>query len=597
MKILGLILLFAVGAQARELKETRESYVFTAWDRLPKYISFCLQDSSCALDAEQKSLLTKIQASIAQEKDLIITTEQEQPGLFSSVGTHLFAVTGDKVGSQIYINRAELMNVDYPTAIALLVHELGHHQGVKDTDDRVLDILGAKVKQYIFNRMEKVTLVSINQAHIGQYTLNSPDPKYNEQYGSEALLYDDTGIYDEAATLNRWMRCPLGNEVKGGLILSQLRESGLTDWQTPSHKQAAVLEYTLKLHCVGPQEDSYTWMRIRQAVPMVLPEGTVPREDWWKTVRAQTGDGIDIMGYATGVGPDLQDNRSGAPLEIQQLQLSQTQIANGETLKVSARVRTPMNLPIEACSGLLSSKAFLHTPTNNRYKFDFNSCELKDIGGGIYDLSLSYTFPKVTESREYFLDSLRLHVKGKELMFVGVPDQAATITLKSSQTPKPLKLVDANLVYRDASGKPTILAPTMNPYDGKIWTVPTNSIFGITLYIQSESDLNPESKIIGNYDWMMGTQARQDAMESYAVSTGEPGGPKWNFPFGGSTVIQKAPDGSGLIAFQLALRPNTIAVGNRESHLLKAVRYDTLWLINENLQELYRELNFEIQAK
>lgn len=589
---LASLLLSTQAFAAPQTEDSRSSYFTTAWAGLPQYISFCQKDPACGLDSVQNELLVKILAHIAKEKPLIFTTEAEHPGLFSGAGVHRIAVTGDTVGSQIYINLNEIQGVDYGSVIAILTHELGHHFGIKDTEDRVLDILGAKVKQYFLKTTEKVDLGSFHQSQIGMMIINSADPAYNAANGSEVLLYDDQGVYNIDQDFRRFMPCPLTTKRQGGLIFSQLHESGLTDWEVRDHQQAAVFEFTMKQVCVSPTENSTLWSRIRLSAPMILPRGTPARADWWKTAKAVTDGNNSIIVIEIGSTHDISDNHGGIPLEIQKLN-SPSGVKNGETLKITATVKTPMDLPIEGCTGFLSSKSFAHTIEKPRFKFNMSGCEFKKVAAQTYELKLSHSFPGVTPSRIYFLDSISLKVKGQDMIFLGLPDalEANNIGLQSTQEPGPFTIRMANLIYRDASGKATTADPNLDIYSGKVSKIPLQSIFGVTFYIESDSAISPLSALFGRYKWKMGEEDRMDDFDRPVVdSVGN-----WNFPFAGSTVVQKAPNDPRMTAFQLALRPYTLAKANNELHVLKSVNYHTFWLVNQNLQELYADLDFTIQ--
>lgn len=108
-------------------------------------LELCLNSSECGLTETEATWLRGILDGLDRESDRIyFESEKQTPGFFLIEGEVKAAKTGLGVGSPIYLNR-DFVNADTSTAflIALLVHELGHHLGVRD--HRALDLLGSKV--------------------------------------------------------------------------------------------------------------------------------------------------------------------------------------------------------------------------------------------------------------------------------------------------------------------------------------------------------------------------------------------------------------------------------------------------------------------
>lgn len=76
------------------------------------------------------------------------------------------AATGNNVGDTVYVNLDVIVELDRKHRLALLVHEYGHHHGVRDEDHRSLDTLAAKIVEEI--KFETHALSGVYMPHGGR---------------------------------------------------------------------------------------------------------------------------------------------------------------------------------------------------------------------------------------------------------------------------------------------------------------------------------------------------------------------------------------------------------------------------------------------
>ncbi len=151
----------------KNLAEYTPQIAFTFVNKqLKTILNLCLQDSMCNLSPEENFLIASIQSS--QEKENKLNAElirfdssKNNPNLFFKDGNTRIAVTGDHVGDSIFINLDLAYQNDkygsvHPLSldqiIAVLIHELGHHQGIKNHSS--LDQLGLKIGNYFLTKMQ-----------------------------------------------------------------------------------------------------------------------------------------------------------------------------------------------------------------------------------------------------------------------------------------------------------------------------------------------------------------------------------------------------------------------------------------------------------
>jgi hypothetical protein len=131
-----------------------EKNLLFAYTNLPKFISLCLETPLCRLSADEKTLLEGIGLSLSKEQEkvgqLVFQTSSD---FFKIDGLIRIAKTGNRIGDPIYLNSdllytatgpGQFKALDIPMALSILIHELGHHQGVQD--HARLDLLGTKMQ-------------------------------------------------------------------------------------------------------------------------------------------------------------------------------------------------------------------------------------------------------------------------------------------------------------------------------------------------------------------------------------------------------------------------------------------------------------------
>jgi hypothetical protein len=157
-KFIFIFLLFTRSAYAM-VAEPHFTFAYTNIDR---FIELCLNAPECNLNQDQKDLLTLIAKTVPLErqnpKQLVFASESESPGLFLLNGQVKVAKTFDEIASNIYVNKDMIPKLQVIDAIAILVHELGHHHGIKD--ETQLDLLGLRVA---FNYQQKYLQEAFNE--------------------------------------------------------------------------------------------------------------------------------------------------------------------------------------------------------------------------------------------------------------------------------------------------------------------------------------------------------------------------------------------------------------------------------------------------
>jgi len=144
---------------------------------LQRYIFSCLDDESrCGLNAKEYTILKSILDVIPDkfsDMKVIALWEHEAQGMFNlGSGAHRLAVTGFRKNSTIYVNKDLMINkengsiISQADIISILVHEHGHHTGITDTDERVLDVISNAIKKRFLSLSEEINLGSVGLPNI-----------------------------------------------------------------------------------------------------------------------------------------------------------------------------------------------------------------------------------------------------------------------------------------------------------------------------------------------------------------------------------------------------------------------------------------------
>lgn len=192
---------FAGGDRVNNGGGLAEKNVIYAYEKIESYVKLCLDSDTCKLNPTQKAILQKIYFGLPTDKklgQLTFSSEQSQPGSFIIDGNVRVAKTGSQPGSPIVIN-ADLLysknqNGSYeamsiPEAVAVLVHEFGHHYGSYSHEE--LDLIGVRISLLLQSKVISTPLVPW-KSDISMTVLNQ------DATGSfpEVLLYVGNDIID-----------------------------------------------------------------------------------------------------------------------------------------------------------------------------------------------------------------------------------------------------------------------------------------------------------------------------------------------------------------------------------------------------------------
>jgi hypothetical protein len=146
-----------------------EQNIIYAYGNITTFIDICLDSNDCRLDDKEKDILKKIKANMHREYvqgQIVFKSERAEPGTFLLHGEPKIAKTWLYVEAPIYINKdllyqtntaGKVVPLDLSKAVAIMIHELGHHHNIND--HTMLDLLGVKVSMAVGRDLEKARVL------------------------------------------------------------------------------------------------------------------------------------------------------------------------------------------------------------------------------------------------------------------------------------------------------------------------------------------------------------------------------------------------------------------------------------------------------
>lgn len=168
------------------------------------------------LSPDLQELAIRIHKNWSQEQDqLFLASFGSDPARFGSLGDARAAATGDAVGDPVFLNDDAPAAAGLGDALALLVHEYGHHHGIRDDQARLLDNLADKITSSLQIESSALTVTGTEGIVATRLYIKNRPPyhwlqfAFNERvgawlhmhqedygYGSHLLLSDGVSIID-----------------------------------------------------------------------------------------------------------------------------------------------------------------------------------------------------------------------------------------------------------------------------------------------------------------------------------------------------------------------------------------------------------------
>ncbi len=249
------------------LSEQNFNFAFASLERLYEICAASLP--SCLNDKHERDVFEMIRKALPLERKaglaLNFISGTAHPERFRIDGQMRLAVTNSRVGDVIDVNTDMLyaMNaeghvqsvVDVGTAVSILTHELGHHQGI--LDHQLLDLIGAKVRVFAMTEADILKVDTYGDTYdmqipatVAVYAFHSNVVPDDDMQGSQSRLglSDGVGFYELNSLVEKNLKCPVAGGAEQSVIGYRFykmrwttRDDSRAGWRTYQMRSSAFL--------------------------------------------------------------------------------------------------------------------------------------------------------------------------------------------------------------------------------------------------------------------------------------------------------------------------------------------------------------------
>lgn len=454
--ILSILLLATTIASAQSsYKNSFEAFIYQlsgSWFALDRYMQTCLDDrSQCGLDSKEMRILRRIQEIYPEEvkrTQLIADSATENPGRFNMGGSPRIAVTDSKPFSPIYLNLDLCVDkktgnfISRKTGIAFLVHELGHHLGIGDTEERVLDKIGEAVARKVDSMAEEINLGSEGAKHLGAYVFNQSKFEDLKNLKDKKLRFPlikiDTGVRArlmEDVLLQRLVetfrpQCPTATSVQAVYV------NNVRWYQTPAR---------------GSRDDISILMDMKALCGSSLASAKLVKGYFIYFAPLTELNGQVIMDYVKGNG-EVLDSRtfeSDGKAQIKSFTTNTQRISPAGVWSGKALIEYKNPVPLKGCAVLFKGSHFIKMPSGEPFSVQAMKCKLRQVSESQFEVEFEEKFTSAVRSSDYTISSVVLIPTQKILppIFVQPPRRLSVKLSNNSEAPEfvQVKIYDKNM--------------------------------------------------------------------------------------------------------------------------------------------------------
>jgi hypothetical protein len=392
---------------------------------LPVYMLGCYPTKSnfCKLKPNEITILTSIYNAFDKEfktTEIQFLSGKDHPQIFNLGGAPRIAVTNTRSGAPIQLNLDLLIDsksgavISRQKMIAFLVHEFGHHLGIDDTQERVLDSIGAGVANLYAAKSESIDLASSNLPNIGGYIYNNMDYESLKKVSERAYRFPE-------------IRFHLGDAIQN-FDTQLLTLITLKVPECPT-KESIQLAYVSNLHWMKlPALNAESYISTIANLKLMCGSSMATAKEltvaWGAFGPLIKQDGEFVIDKNRSLGgvtktPILTETNEAT---VQTVSTNTTSLHNGGLWSGKVNFTVSQDLPYVKCLVSLSAVHMLKDADGQTMGLAIEKCELKRIAPNQYELNFSENFTPARKSATYFVNDLRIETAdGQSVLYLDLP--------------------------------------------------------------------------------------------------------------------------------------------------------------------------------
>ena len=432
-----------------------EQEISWAWKHLPDFLKACLHSSDCQLTNDQRKLIEELKPSFGLYKPATLRFLTEREGGFqsSSGETERLALTGSRPGSEIKINTDRYgtpgHSLGVPFWMGILTHELVHHLGIPDDQNRIPDQLGAKIAQVAESHLMTVRIPEDAPTVTAHY-LNLPKTDTISVFADfprgllfRAMKMDSKRVIDDAAVrvvLNSTTVCQNAYvgaaRISPELVRTNRSYRGFDRYRTH-------VGFGASFGCYDPR-------RLR-----VFGDWEVLRNSFG-LIKTTNGFELDLdQAFDWGKGGPGDHFGSFERAVIQKWEITKT-VKAGETFRLRATIKGREGLNVIGCLAWLYGPEWPQGDSALPYVIETDRCTFKQVSSNVYEVEMERAIPAEAPASSLALMNLCLMVPDNAAGCIpAYPPKRTLIEIRNLSSVRSVAITDLRaLGVRPISEKP-----------------------------------------------------------------------------------------------------------------------------------------------
>lgn len=425
-----------------------------------RYAYGCLMDSrSCGLSSSEVSTMRAIFENHSEEHRRTkyhLISGRDNPEIFRiGGGSPRIAVTGSNRFDPVYFNIDLLTDPrsghikPMDQLISIMIHEMGHHEGIGDTQERTLDRIGNAAGDFFRKTSTRIDLAHMNLPHISAFIQNMTDFEGLKRIPHKRLRFAQAGWAFGNGTIHFHDHLPdeIARRVGGACSRPdyvQAYHFGNLRWLNLPSSIAAGVKFNLiarmKILC-GP---SLQRSSVKEASLLAFAEIHRINGQWILKEGAHGWNVITEDGHETKLSGTVDSISTN----------SKTMSAGGDWTG-KAVISTSQDLRVRKCFVSYTADHFYKYVAGFSYPALTDECRFRKISEAKYEIIFRHRFSSKTRPAEYRIENIELlHESQAALMTKPVFRTSVQVRNLSWKQPKVMMqgMFDESGYQRSASG-------------------------------------------------------------------------------------------------------------------------------------------------
>jgi hypothetical protein len=453
------------------------------------------------------------------------------------------AITGSRVGAPIYFNLDLIGSLTPFSATALLVHELGHHQGI--ADHHALEELGAKAQRGL---EAASTPLDSGTSRVTVFNLDPVARVRSLQPFPIFFVSDGETLHDVSSLLRDLPMCHARTAMGVGLELRNL----FWDEFPPSspNAPARTVSVTADARALCAEANGTSEQPQVVHLSFVVDHGRISKDSFL----------FDAL-YPGSV-------KTPADMSFHLVASTPKRVTDGGKWNLEGELTVDREVAAVKCVGLLRGE-FFRNQNIRAVAPTLDECSLTAKGPHRYHVSVSHTFLPETRPRRYYMPQLEIYFAGVKQPVLVTPDGLPAIDVSSAHPGEPIEVIEMKLHG---------IKPALSDATGTYYIVPEKTWLLLDLKVRSTT--RPVSGVVG-YDFWREGSSTVGGMMTELFSRRD------TLPFSDGTTLTEL--GKGLWLIQLKFQ------FPQQGWVMDQVEFSEGLLINRAYQDTHFEFRHAIR--